>query len=122
VPLTQTGEIFEDETYQEQLLEWLGLAFISSPRIIETDGIDPYLCRYELPDAYLEDDNSKGAQDIVRIRWRGLITVGFVTAILSEVCQRRSRVWMAYSLASFDGAVHTSFVTGNRESLCWECG
>jgi ribonuclease P/MRP protein subunit RPP40 len=119
VPLAPS-DAFKDELYQEQLLEWIGLAFINSPRILDTDHIDPYLCRYEFPDAYLDGANPKTVDDIVHIRWRGLIPPKFAAAVLSEVCHQQGQDWMAYSLTSFEGALWTSFATGNREFLCWE--
>jgi hypothetical protein len=120
VPLV-ASDTFKDELYQEQLLEWIGLTFINSPRILETDFIDPYLCRYEFPDAYVDGTAPKTVCDIVHVRWRGLITTKFAAAILSGGSQQ-AQDWMAYSLTPFEGALHTSFVTGGRESLCWDIG
>jgi len=121
VPLALPEDAFKDALYQEQLLEWIGLALINSPRILEADNVDPYLCRYEFPDAYSEGTTPKSVHDIVHVQWRGLIAPKFASAILSEVCQP-GQEWMAYSLSSFEGALHTSFVAGDRESLCWEYG
>jgi ribonuclease P/MRP protein subunit RPP40 len=121
VPLAPPEDAFKDALYQEQLLEWIGLALINSPRILEADNVDPYLCRYEFPDAYSEGNSPKSVHDIVHVQWRGLVAPNFASAILSEVYQP-GQEWMAYSLSSFEGALHTSFVVGDRESLRWEYG
>jgi ribonuclease P/MRP protein subunit RPP40 len=119
VPLAPPDSAFKDELYQEQLFEWISLAFINSPRILDADHIDPYLCRYEFPDAYLDGTAPKTVDDIVHVRWRGLIPAKLAAAILSEAAQQ-GQEWMAYSMTSFEGVVHTSFVVGSRDSLCWE--
>ncbi|EME87593.1 uncharacterized protein MYCFIDRAFT_99560, partial [Pseudocercospora fijiensis CIRAD86] len=68
-------EEVKEEDYVEaaELLEWIGLAMMGSPRIEKGDDVDPYLCRYQVPTAFGETTT----QDLVRLRWRGPIYPAF---------------------------------------------
>jgi ribonuclease P/MRP protein subunit RPP40 len=57
-----------DEDDATDLLEWLGLVSLRSPRILAEDKIDPFLSRYCTP--WHEEANSGG---LVTIRWHGFI-------------------------------------------------
>ncbi|PYH99124.1 hypothetical protein BO71DRAFT_314918 [Aspergillus ellipticus CBS 707.79] len=60
----------EDELEEQcnELSEWLAMVSLGSPRVAPNDEVDPYLCRYSVPDA----DDAK-ATDLISLKWRGLI-------------------------------------------------
>ena len=60
-----------DDFSEEQLeiVEWLSLVVLNSPRIICGDAIDPYLCQYQVPG----DDQAKICR-VVKITWKGFIS------------------------------------------------
>ena len=66
VPLSDAEE--EDSI---ELLEWLGLVALDSPRISSSDSIDPYLSRYSVPT--VDDDSSPETKEVVSIRWKGFL-------------------------------------------------
>ena len=62
------------------LQEWLDLACMNSPRIRSKDSIDPYLCRYDIP-------NGKDAateRNLVRLQWRGFLSPLWIRTIFAE--------------------------------------
>ena len=50
------------------ILEWLGLVSLQSPRIQVQDRIDPYLSRYSIPGA-----ESAVRTEVVTIKWQGFM-------------------------------------------------
>jgi ribonuclease P/MRP protein subunit RPP40 len=121
VPIVRSRDGISDPTYQEQLLEWLALAFIDSPRICAADDVDPYLCRYQLPESVGDGFQHAEPQDLVHVRWQGLLTSSFVTELL--LCSRRggSKEWMALAANDFEGTAYTVMCLDEREVLSWEC-
>ena len=55
------------------ILEWLGLVSLQSPRIQSHDKIDPYLSRYSVPEA----DSAQRAS-IVTVKWNGFLPGNWV--------------------------------------------
>ena len=72
-PSASLGEWAQQEDSLD-ILEWLGMVALESPRLGEADKIDPFLARYAIPGG--KDDAQVG--DVVRIRWRGFIRVEWV--------------------------------------------
>lgn len=71
LPVDDTGE------WSEDVLEWLGLVTLGSPRVQAGDKIDPYLCRPTLPEGT--------PQDVLSIqirRWKGMVDSSWVTQLL----------------------------------------
>src|ERR1700743_701564 len=58
-PFVPSTDSLREQMYQEQLLEWVGLTLIKSKRILEDDKVDPYICRYHLPEAFDEVEDTK---------------------------------------------------------------
>lgn len=59
------------------LLEYLQLLSLNSPRLKASDNIDPYLSRYEVPDS----GNGIVTKNMVRVRWTGFIPPAFVRGL-----------------------------------------
>ena len=69
-PVTHSIEANEDAT---DLLEWLGLLSLNSPRVTFADRIDPYLSRYAVP---YRDRATQ--QDLVSLKWKGFIPASWM--------------------------------------------
>ena len=52
--------------------EWISLVSLESPRILEADKIDPFLCRYEVGER-------ASATRLVCVKWHGLLPAKWVT-------------------------------------------
>ncbi|KAF2856269.1 hypothetical protein T440DRAFT_474651 [Plenodomus tracheiphilus IPT5] len=63
------------------LLEWLHVVSLESPRISQGDNIDPHLSRYDVPDL------GKGiaSANLMCIRWRGFIPPAFMRDLFIAV-------------------------------------
>jgi Ribonuclease P 40kDa (Rpp40) subunit len=64
-----------EATYE--VTEWLGLAVLQSPRLLCSDGINPYLSRYTAPEGSTE------APSLRIINWHGLIGASWLTSMLN---------------------------------------
>ena len=62
------------------LLEWLSLVPMDSPRIVSGDAVDPYLSRYAVP---YEDEAV--SQNLVSVRWRGFITAQWMQGLFAAM-------------------------------------
>jgi hypothetical protein len=70
------SDIFDtDATYE--IVEWLGLVLLQSPRVLHGDNIDPYLSRYAAP------EGSSELQSLRIVKWQGLIGARWLTRILN---------------------------------------
>ena len=73
----------EDAVFEEEamdLLEWLDLAMLPSPRVAVGDGIDPFLSRYAVPGTELGETEE---QDVVCVSWRGFLPSDWVRDVLT---------------------------------------
>ncbi|MCJ1329246.1 hypothetical protein MMC10_005925 [Thelotrema lepadinum] len=81
------------------ILEFLGLLTLSSPRIEADDDVDPYLCR-----SSTLDQESATSQDIVILRWRGFISESWVRGVFA-LCWANlvdeEEAWFALSAVAF---------------------
>ena len=116
-PITEQSQ-YEDAT---ELLEWLTLAMNQSPRIQSDDSIDSYLSRYRVPAAVdiSTDTSDARLQDLVKLRWHGLIHPAFVQAILLATLKASGQDWFAFSATAFDGRAYT-FLQNKEQTMTWE--
>lgn len=70
----------DDEEWATEFHEWLSLVALQSPRIEASDDIDPYLCRYKVPNA-----ESAEIYDLVSIRWTGLLPGSWIRGLFVEL-------------------------------------
>jgi Ribonuclease P 40kDa (Rpp40) subunit len=84
-PFSQVFSQFTDSTVSDaldaeasyELIEWLGLVVLQSPRVLHGDSIDPYLSRYAAPEGSTE------IQSLRIIKWQGLIGARWLTRMLN---------------------------------------
>lgn len=88
------GANFED--YAVDLLEWLSLLLLESPRILAEDKIDPYLSRYVPP------GGPSTSSKLAKVKWRGFISAFWARNALVQVLQATPRdSWFAFSVDGF---------------------
>ena len=63
----------EFEQWSLETYEWLGLVAAGSPRVLRGDTVDPFLSRYQVPDA-----NDEKSLNLVTLTWIGLIPAGWI--------------------------------------------
>ena len=95
--VVSTGQVDEDDVVE--ILEWLGLVTLESPRVKSYDSIDPFLARYQAPQHELAAPGN-----LVAIRWRGFILGGWVRRLFVECLgsmRNEKDAWFALSGYSF---------------------
>lgn len=134
-----------DPIQSTELLEWISLAILGSPRISADDVMDSYLCRYSVPSSSFVGERSPGSaeeekqeklseQQISKFRWRGLVHPGFVMRVVLAALKASGgnsssggggtdgedhHQWMAMSAAGFDGEGYTVLIH-DGECVTWE--
>ena len=84
-PFSQGSPDFIDQTISDtpdaeityEMIEWLGLVVLQSPRVLRDDDIDLYLSRYAAP------EGSTDAASLMIIKWHGLIGAKWLTRIMN---------------------------------------
>ncbi|TID21546.1 Ribonuclease P protein subunit p40 [Venturia nashicola] len=115
-------ERIADPIYEEELLEWIGLATMDSPRINCKDDTDRFYCRYDLPDAFNQENQADAIpQNLVHLRWHGFASAKFVRDIWLAVRATSANEWFAMSASTFEKESYTIFCPGDRDVLLWEC-
>lgn len=87
-----------------EMLEFLSLVILGSARVQSSHTkVDPYICRYEVP------SEAASTQDLVRLRWRGLIPSEILLTML--IAATKTKVaWCALQVSEFDGQSVTILV------------
>lgn len=114
VPMFPEEMLEEDYADAEELLEWITLALHGSPRVLTEDDVDSFLSRYSVPTAYGEPV----AENLVRLRWEGLVPSQFAQKIFLAVLKASGDRWAAFSGASFTGDAYTILVN-KAHSTTW---
>ncbi|KAF2198656.1 hypothetical protein GQ43DRAFT_443139, partial [Delitschia confertaspora ATCC 74209] len=125
-------EVVKDQDECLELLEWLHLVSLKSPRLFSTDSISEFLSRYRVPDFTDGSSDGRTIRNIVRLRWRGFITPEFVKEVYLLLSKKgmggaaneeESRAkWFALTANSFEGygGCYTIMQFKGRETLVWE--
>ena len=117
-PFVTSPECLREQIYQEQLLEWIALVLIDSPRVHTRHQVDPYLCRYQLPEAFVRQDSSTES-NLVHIRWYGLIPPRFLREALSVLEEKVESEWFVMGSKGFEG--RTVFaITKGSDVISWD--
>lgn len=121
VPLADEASTLADALWEEQLLEWLGLVLLDSPRVDPKDTIDPYLCRYDLPEAVLGDAREAMARrKLHHIQWRGLLPSRFVSSLVLMTKKEAEADWFALNVSVFGGSTYSMICRNGKEVLLWD--
>lgn len=136
-PKLTVGDLLQLREQEDamELLEWIHLLSISSPRLRASDKIDPFLSKYEVPGFGQE----LVKRDIVRVRWRGFVPPQFVREMFLAVRKEGLKVskgdhdgeggtqaekeerWFAMNVKGFgENESYTVMQWAGRETVCWE--
>lgn len=115
VPVMPDELLEEDYADAAELLEWISLAMMGSPRLLKGDDVDTFLSRYSVPATFGEP----GAENLVRLSWEGLIPPSFSQKIFLAVLKSCGDRWAAVNGAAFSGEAYTILVT-NGHSTTWQ--
>lgn len=113
----------QDDDYDtpNELLEWLSLATMCSPRISRMDKIDTYLSRYQVPGGGELQSKTMtcNTQDLVRFRWHGLLSATFIKDIVLAALKASGDSWFCMTVAAFDGKAY-SILQRKHHTMTWE--
>ncbi len=113
----------EDDDYDtaNELLEWLSLATMCSPRIQRKDKIDTYLSRYKVPGGDDQDGETMSCttQDLARLRWHGFLPATFIKNILLAALKASGESWFGLTVDAFDGKTY-SILQRKHHIMTWE--
>lgn len=102
-----------------ELLEWISLACLDSPRIRQGDCIDSFLSRYSVPSLGDADDEPK-AMDLVKFSWHGFMPAERVAKVMMASVAASKDEWFAVQVGGFHGKNHVVLKVDGR-ALTWEC-
>ncbi|RDK46012.1 hypothetical protein M752DRAFT_332650 [Aspergillus phoenicis ATCC 13157] len=89
----------ELEDHCNELSEWLAMVSLESPRVSAHDDVDPYLCRYSVPDL----DNAKSTS-LVSLKWQGLVPsrwiIELLVALLKETAPKSLAPYAWFALSA----------------------
>lgn len=90
IPYHAAGPISSEETQETlyDVLEYLDMLSLASPRVQTTDQVDPFISRYEVPGLSERVDNGstdKTGQAVRVVKWAGLIPIQWVLELLCAV-------------------------------------
>ena len=121
IPLAEAKEVIVDPTFEEQLLEWLGLVLLDSPRVRANDEIDPYLCRYDIPEIQeVQGKHDTAVQTLFHVQWKGLAPSSFVLRMFLEIKNVSKKEWFALNASTFGGSSCVILCRNDREALTWD--
>ena len=113
---------FEDYTYVADVEEWISLVAMQSPRVQANDSVDPYLCRYAIPDCDITtmDGQPVNIRDLVLLRWHGFLPSHFVIRVLlaARKVSSKQHQWATLTVHGF----HDKTLTGMKLSDTIEDG
>lgn len=99
------------------LLEWLSLAAISSPRIEQGDLVDEIISRYSVPNT----PATSTTQTLTKITYIGFIPNTVVANIFAKLVIAANKSWFAILVQGFDGDKGVVVLkTQDQRALCWD--
>jgi ribonucleases P/MRP protein subunit RPP40 len=98
----------------EEILEWISLQMLGSPRVQADDKIDDYLCRYQLSQAQQGHETA-----VVMLQWRGFAAPSFSVNLYRAL--QNLPEWAAMSVSSLDKRSCTILRIEDHDVLYWVC-
>ncbi|KAH0355799.1 hypothetical protein KCU83_g1369, partial [Aureobasidium melanogenum] len=112
-----------------ELLEWISLAALSSPRIQQGDLVDEIISRYEVPTISSKptteatDGTSSGTTtlDLTKTTFTGFLPASFLASTFGEALLQSKGSWFAFLVQGFeDGKACVILKTQDNRTLAWE--
>ncbi|MCJ1304409.1 Ribonuclease P protein subunit p40 [Hypocenomyce scalaris] len=104
LPLPNVRSDLED--WGIEFHEWLSLVTLGSHRVQANDAIDPYLCRYSVPQKEFAT-----TENLIRLRWLGFLSAQWVRLLFLELikaCAAKPHAWFALNAS----AIKTEAIDG----------
>lgn len=120
IPPFPTDDADISKTNQDDvtdLLEWLSLAAISSPRIKQGDIIDEIISRYSVPNT----STTSTIQTLTKTTYTGFIPSSTIADIFAKLVIAANKSWFAILVQGFEkekGIVVLK--TQDQRALCWD--
>lgn len=100
------------------LLEWLSLAAISSPRIYQGDLVDEIISRYSVPNT---TSATSTIQTLTKMTYTGFLPNTIIANIFAKVVIAANKSWFAILVQGFDGDKGVVVLkTQDQRALCWD--
>ncbi|CAN9162616.1 unnamed protein product [Alternaria alternata] len=81
LPVSDLTKLYAEEEEALDLLEYLHMLQLKSPRVEKGDNINPHLARYDVPDL----GKGVATRNLVTVRWRGFMSPTFVRNLFLTV-------------------------------------
>lgn len=124
-PFVNEEDATRDPLYEEQLLEWIGLVVLDSSRVIQSDEVDSYLCRYAPPETYEPaDDDTIRSDDLVHLKWHGFMPATYVRYLwlqLRTAMTEETTHWFSLTANTFERTSFTVLCHEPQSLMLWEC-
>lgn len=112
-----TREIRDDDhDLANDLLEWLTLATIGSPRVQQKDKIDSYLSKYQVCE---NEDMECTTRDLTILRWHGFIPAAFIKGVVLAAMKASGAEAFGVNAIGFDGRAYC-ILQRRHYTLTWE--
>lgn len=107
-----------------ELLEWLTLAMLASPRVERGDKgkTDAYISRYDVP-VFGDGGGVATSTDLVRLRWHGFLPAVFVAKVFSAAVKataENKEDWFSLRVEGYASKSCTLLKVGGT-AMTWEC-
>ncbi|KAH0419213.1 hypothetical protein KCU90_g10788, partial [Aureobasidium melanogenum] len=109
-----------------ELLEWISLAALSSPRIQQGDLVDEIISRYEVPaitSRPVTDELSNGTttQNLTKTTFTGFLPASFLASTFGEALLQSKGSWFAFLVQGFeDEKAYVVLKTQDDRALAWD--
>ncbi|KAG9696622.1 hypothetical protein KCU95_g4190, partial [Aureobasidium melanogenum] len=109
-----------------ELLEWVSLAALNSPRIQQGDLVDEIISRYEvptIPSKSATDATSNGTttQNLTKTTFTGFLPASFLASTFGEALLQSKGSWFAFLVQGFeDGKAFVILKTQDNRTLAWD--
>jgi ribonuclease P/MRP protein subunit RPP40 len=126
---TQISKSADGEDDLVELLEWISLAAIGSPRVQQGDLVDEIISRYEVPsiskssitDRTDQPSTRIRTQDLTKASFTGFMPCSFVSSIFGDAIMQLKESWFAVLVQGFeDGKAVVILKTEDNRVLSWD--
>lgn len=122
---TQISKSANDENDLVELLEWISVTAIGSPRIQQGDLVDEIISRYEVPDisspSTTDATNQPKTQDLTTMTFTGFMPSSFLSSTFGETLIQSKESWFALLVHGFeDGKTLVILKTEDNRVFSWD--
>lgn len=103
----------EDRDEIAELLEWIQMTMARSPRVLQSDNVDPYICRYRPAE-------DSAPANLVLYQWHGFVPPSFATKVLLAALKATGSSWFALEGEAFGGAKGYTVLRNGGNVMTWK--